>query len=208
MSFDIGINFRSTSGFVADGANETWCSKPDLYPIVRGPSSGFGWTGSSRRPHYDGDRDASVDRRLAGFCYVYPSETAIFRLDLPGAGSYAVHLALGDVRSDGWDHECVLLDSDGATVLRTVADGAVPTNRDQFIDAAGAVWSSAEWPDRESPVVVSTSGAALFLRIGSSAAAGYTGVTHLRVVSVGGGGPAKPIFRRTLFNRAGSRGIQ
>ncbi|HLM66577.1 MAG TPA: hypothetical protein VK358_03575, partial [Longimicrobium sp.] len=61
MAWNIGINFRATAGYVADGPGETY-SVADAYPVTRGGAT-FGWT---VLPSSGRDRDSSQDRRLAG----------------------------------------------------------------------------------------------------------------------------------------------
>lgn len=203
MAFDAGINFRMTDTFVTDGATETYCLKNDIYPITRGPVANFGWTGSGIGNQ--ADRNSSIDRRLAGLQYTTGGVSAVFRLDLPTPGAYVVHLALGDYNASGWNPQCKILDSDGSTVLRTVADGSVTTNANQFMDAAGAIYNAAAWPTSEAGVTVTVSGTAIYLLL-ESLSGTFSVINHVRVVSADSP-PAAPLFRRTLYRRAGSRGI-
>jgi hypothetical protein len=67
MPFDIGINFRASSGFVTDGSGEVpWPGEP--YPTTKTAGSGqsvpAGW--NVGLPANTRDWDAGNDRRLAG----------------------------------------------------------------------------------------------------------------------------------------------
>src|SRR5215813_6529220 len=88
--FDFGINFRASAGFVADGANETYCLAEN-YPTARGGAM-FGWTSGAPSAR---DRTTSADRRLAGMNFVSGSQ-GTFRIDLPAPGTYDVRLAIGE----------------------------------------------------------------------------------------------------------------
>jgi hypothetical protein len=95
LSWDKGFNFRQTSGFVTDGANETYVLSGDSYPATRNGVT-FGWEDA---PSGDRDRNSGIDRRLAGMNFVSSAAGASayrFRVDLPAAGDYAVRLAIGD----------------------------------------------------------------------------------------------------------------
>lgn len=202
MSFDLGINFRATSSFVTDSTNETY-SLGETYAVSRGGTT-FGWTAS--RVGSARDRSATNDRRLAGMVFAVAGGTGTFRLNLPSAGSYVVHLAMGDPLYNGGDGtwQIDLLDSNGTSVLFSVASPQLAQN--SFYDAMGVGYTAASWPGSEQGRAVTVSGTVIFARIGwAGGSTGFTPLAHLRVVSAGG--PAAPIFRRTLYRRAGSRGV-
>ncbi len=173
MPFDAGINFRVNAGFVTDGTNETYCSNnSDSYPTVRGGFT-FGWVPGLT--HVDGrDRNAGVDRRLAGINFD-ATATEYFRLDLPSAGNYDIHLALGD-DSGGNPVEWLLQDT--TTLLHTYTGTPGAGN---FQDATGAVLSDAAWPASEAALVAVTF-ATTQLRLVVNGA-GNNVVAHLRVVT-------------------------
>ncbi len=175
MGFDIGINFRGTSGFVADGANETYCLA-DAYPTTRGGFT-FGWLSSVSAAN----RSAAVDHRLAGINFNGAGPDT-FQLDLPSAGSTSIYLGLGDASASHTNVSAVF--KDNASTMFTV--GPV------FVDGITAVWDAtgtsytmANWPASESPmaVVMTTT----TLKITFTADANWT-VAHIRVVGAGSAG--------------------
>ena len=178
MSLIVGINFRATSGFVTDGANETYClGDSDAYPITRGGVT-FGWDGS-----YDlgRDRDAAIDRRLAGVNQKNNNGVkATFRLDLPATGNYTIRLALGDTSNDQGDLRCEVLDD--TTSKFTVAD-ADGTLQDHYDDAAGTDRTEAAWPGSNTAQTgVNFATTILKVKLGTSASSvGSSCITHLYV---------------------------
>ena len=143
MSFDIGINFRATSGYVTDGANETYCLG-DVYPTTRGGVT-FGWdaslSGGTR------DRNSGLDRRLAGINYIAAASGQFFRIDLPSSGSADVHIAAGDAGAGtvkAWDLQ------DNTTTFKTLTDAYLTAD---FADATDTTRTAAAWPRRSTRCV-------------------------------------------------------
>jgi len=96
---DHGFNFRRTSAFVTDGADDTFVIRAigynEQYPITRDGVT-FGWTTQIDTSR---DRDATVDVRLAGVHFSYSSVRRDFRVDLAGlngAGEYIITAGFGD----------------------------------------------------------------------------------------------------------------
>lgn len=170
---DIGINFRSTSGYVTDGANEVYCLG-DQYPTTRGGVT-FGWsTVVSIR-----DRSASVDRRLAGTNFA-SSIGIYFRLDLPSAGQYDIHLAVGDATNLNrveWDL------NDTTTNLAQYRNGGNQLVQ-QFMDASGVIREVANWPSQEVKITKTFATTQLRLVVASTMVIN-SNVGHIRVVSAG-----------------------
>jgi len=117
MAWDKGFNFRGTSGYVTDGANETYVLLGDAYPVTRNGVT-FGWLSAPS----SGDRDSTIDRRLAGINYTANDGASQrdFQIDLPAAGDYIISLALGDHGFTQTYQYWRLLDN--TTVLATIAD--------------------------------------------------------------------------------------
>src|SRR6056297_20748 len=82
------INFRATSGYIADGTGETHCIG-DLYPTTRDGIT-FGWDSNTIESR---DRANSVDRRLAGMNFIRNGGVNIFYADLPSSGDYLITFA-------------------------------------------------------------------------------------------------------------------
>ncbi len=169
MGYDIGINFRGTSTYVTDGANETYCLA-DAYPTTRGGAT-FGWLSAV----FAADRNATVDRRLAGINF-NGAGPETFQLDLPAAGNVTIYLGLGDAAASHTGVTAVF--KDNSTTMFTV--GPV------FVDGITAVWDAtgtnytmANWPASEvgRAVVMTTT----TLKITFTADANWT-VTHVRAV--------------------------
>lgn len=142
MSFDIGIDFRDTAGYVTDPAGYTYCLA-ELYPTVRGGAT-FGWVtaiaGKTR------DRSTTVDPRLAGIAFQGNTTTkATFRVDLPATGAVDIYCAMGDM---GGANGTYLEIFDNTTSLGViVADGGpgvVPVG--SFKDATNTTYTAANWP--------------------------------------------------------------
>lgn len=178
MSFDIGINFRASAGFVTDGANETY-SLGETYPQTRGGVT-FGWD-LDATPR---DRNAGVDRRLAGMNSTVDGNDRTFRLDLPAAGQYTIRLAMGDIDNGSVNSKVVI--KDNVTTLLTI--GPHSTGVDEFYDAADASYSSANWPTSNTGAVLTFASTTLNLVVDGVPAVSNSVVAHLRVTSVDSGG--------------------
>lgn len=141
MAWKIGINFRSTLAYVTDGADEAYCrgSALDPYPVTRGGVT-FGWQSGTA---YAANRDAGVDRRLAGIVYTYNNSFSSFRLDLPATGDYDLRVAAGDAA--GLNNYLQFRINDTITALVTVEDAdGVATGH--FDDVTGVDRTTSTWP--------------------------------------------------------------
>ena len=140
-----GWNFRDTSGYVTDGANETYVRmEQDTYPITRsvgGDSVTFGWestiTGASR------DRNSSNPARLAGINFLRHEEAPaelVFRIDLPATGIYRIRAALGDYSFAQTGYAEV---RDTNSLLLSVGADAALGGADHYLDIRGTEFNSA-----------------------------------------------------------------
>lgn len=183
---DIGINFRNTSGYVTDGADETY-SLGEVYPVTRGGYT-FGW--SVDRTGTSLDRSSSVDRRLAGMVYS-GDPSHYFRLDLSATGNYDVRVAAGDSISNAnpvdWDFK------DNTTTLFSTS-GTPPASGD-FKDATDTTRTTAAWPG--SNVAQSVTFSTTQLRAYVAGASGNRVIAHIRAVSAATPGP--PDSRARIF---------
>jgi hypothetical protein len=99
MPFDMGFNFRGTSGYVTDPSYAVPVlgeAYPNTYTNADGKSLNGGWTLAVSIL----DRASTNDPRIAGINYHF-SSPRWFLLDLasgsaPGAGVYTVDIAYGD----------------------------------------------------------------------------------------------------------------
>ncbi len=207
MSFDIGINFRSTNaGAFAniDGANETYClGASDIYPTTRAGFT-FGWV-SAHEADGKGDRQAGNDRRLAGINYATNDGTpSQFKLDLPASGSSTIHLAMGDGSYSKAYQYVKIQDGVGGTNLVTI-DDSNGTGSQHFDDATGTDYTNVTWPGSETGVAVSFTGTLLYLLLGSPGAqSAQTTLAHLRVVQAGGAAvPPSAFWWERAYDLAG-----
>lgn len=165
-----GINFRSTAGYRADGAGETY-SNGEVYPTTRNGQT-FGWSlnlnANSR------DRSATSDRRLAGVVYNVNTAVSDFRLDLESTGVGTIRLALGELA--GADTQRVQL-LDGGVVFATLS----PTTNANFADAAGNLWNEQGWPTSNVAITHTFTSTNFTIRIGDGSSAGNTRLTHVSV---------------------------
>ncbi len=134
-TFFASFNFRETAGFVTDGPNETFVLASDAYPTTRDGIT-FGWTGIRD----DRNRDAGVDRRLAGIHFSFGAG-GLFRVDLPSTGNYKIRGAFGDTGS-AQSGKIEFLDN--GVVFAIPHDGPVSINT--YFDATGVNRTEANWP--------------------------------------------------------------
>lgn len=176
MAFPQGINFRATSGYVTDGANESFENAGTLYPRTTAQGNTVGWeqaVGNLR------DRSSSVDRRLAGINYI--NSQSDYRIDLPSAGSYTIRAAFGDMSSVN-DTLWSLLDT--TTSLATLATGTNVASG-SFKDATDTVRTAAAWPGSNASITKTFSTTICRFR-GAAAAANI--ISHVYVEAAAGGG--------------------
>lgn len=173
----IGINFRGSSGYVSDGAGETYCLGSDTYPTTRGGFT-FGWEDA---PGGGIDRDATNDARLAGINYA-PTAGTRWRLDLPATGDYLIRLAIGDAAS-GQGNKFLVKDDGTLLLTRGIHN---TSGADRFFDAAGVEYTDATWPG--SNTGASLTFATTILRLVADTSFGNNCIAHLYAEQVGGGG--------------------
>lgn len=184
MSFDIGINFRATAGYVTDGPNETYCLA-EAYPVTRlvgGLMVTFGWEDSISGNTRDRD-NTTADRRLAGINFSTVAGTR-FRIDLPASGAVSIHCAAGDGYGGGGPADWQF--KDGTTLLGSLTQ--VP-NGVQFTDATNVLRDRSVWPTDEAPLSVTFAGTVFRL---AATDASVNRVAHLRVVQATSPPPPPP----------------
>lgn len=184
MAWDKGFNFRASSGYVSDGANETYVLADDGYPTTRNGVT-FGWDGLDSGQ--DRDRDSGVDRRLAGIVFANNGGTQYnFRVDLNSTGDYEINLAMGDT-GGGQDYQYCQF-KDNTSVLRTIddSDGTAFNNYD---DATGVNRAEAAWPGSNAKDTQTFATTIFFLLVGTPGSeASATTIAHLFLSEVAAGG--------------------
>lgn len=164
--YDLGVNFRATSGFVSDGIAEVYCLG-DKFPTVRGGAT-FGWLGSVDARN----RNAAVDRRLAGMNFTTNTQQS-FRLNLP-TGVYDLRLAMGETE---YPQRAAVEVYDDTNLRFSL--GSVAVNAGQFIDAGGVARTIVTWPTANVARSVTVSSGILIVRIGGTN--GNFVIAHLQV---------------------------
>jgi hypothetical protein len=159
LTYAQGINFRNTGPYVTDGANTTHDLAVTIdYPWTTPQGNVVGWeqlTGGTSVPSTL-DRNNAVDARLAGLqdCGGFPSSSflahsgsnsSLWRMDLPAAGSYDIRTAHGDPNG-ALMHEAWIDFFDGTTLLANVINNQAMSSGGHFWDATGAERTSvADW---------------------------------------------------------------
>lgn len=186
----IGFNFRNTSGYVTDSANETYVlGQADApYPTTRtinGQSVTFGWWAPGSRTNCTNGQSTSIfgenastiiDHRLAGANYVAPLGSNIcilFRVDLPATGVYNIRVALGDQLA-AYTQTATIRDNN--TSVGTVAASTATTSA-HFLDATGTLYTTAAWPG--SNTIVSPTFASQIFNFMMSDNTSYNTLAHI-----------------------------
>ena len=183
-TFDLGIDFRQTAGYVTDPANATY----DLgaaYPVIQNGAT-FGWT-SPNQTSAARNRNTSVDARLAGVNQVYTSnQTGRWRLDLPTPGTYIIRVAIGD---QGFAHPYQSIRIYDGTTLLTTVTAPNGTGLNQYLDASGVVRTSdTDWAQNEVGIPLTFATTNLNVTIGDTTHAST--IAHFRVTSMSAGTPS------------------
>lgn len=200
FGWDVGFNFRATSGFVVDPSPTTWAiAGVTGYPTTRtiaGQVITFGWeTMSPSLPGITRDRGTFAGPLIAGInCQSNDGSTSIFRVDLPSTGIYAVGLALGDgVGNNGMNNH--------AKIRSTTTDlFAVDANSvNNFADATGTLLSPLAWGSSNT-MVQRTFGTTTFrLALGGTADSGLACLSHLRITLIQASQPAIAVPRNFIL---------
>ena len=186
--FDVGFNFRANQSYEADD-HSTACGNTTTattcivattanYPAsttVNGYTFNAGW---EQAPGGMRDRSAANDTRLAGVAFINQTIAADvdFRVTLPSAGTYTVHLAMGDATTATTSTVQIL---DDTTVKLTIGPHATTAN--QFYDAAATLLTNTTWPVSEVGVPITFATTVFRLRLVKPGAAANIMVAHLRI---------------------------
>lgn len=137
-----GFNFRATSGYVTDGANETYVlGSATAYPTTRtvnGESVTFGWETAPTGTAKDRSTAAQYAPELSGVNQEPGlAGPPVFRVDLPTAGTYSINVGAGDASFANYANFQVV---DNATTL--ITGGPTSISAGTFMDATGVVRTS------------------------------------------------------------------
>lgn len=173
MPWRKGFNFRATSGFVTDPTDTTYVLPGDGYAVTRN-SVTFGWNA----PVNSADRNSGNDARIAGI-HFNSGGGYEFMVDLPNAGDFRVHLAIGDDSGGGTGSQTIDV-KDNATTKFSLTTRTYNTPA-QFYDASDVARSAAAWPGSEVGVVATFASTTFKLAIGSN---GFWVVSHILIEEV------------------------
>ena len=189
MAYPQGINFRETAGFVTDGTGEdNELSMAVSYPDTTAQGNTVGWEDSLASNNMR-DRNAAIDRRLAGIVFQNSTVLRRFRFDLPSAGDYDIRWALGDTYT-GQVCRAELLDT--TTSLTIVAATCSAANR--WLDAAGTELTQTTWPTTNAAITKTFATTILRVRIGNTGASAIYPIAHINVAAVAAAG--QPTVKR------------
>ena len=178
-----GFDFRGTANYVNDPPDATSVLATTIFPTEGGLTT-YGWAYTT--PVITANRNNSVDPRLAGINYVNNGTPSQFYVNLSAPGTYNLSLAMGDAGYPGCLVRCQIQFLDGNAVLATLTRG--PANVGYFYDAAGNIWSTAQWPTKNVSRQVTLAGTQLTVRLGSSSPTGdTTPIAYLGVSQVSAG---------------------
>ncbi len=199
--WDKGFNFRKVDTHVTDGTDETYVrGAGDAYPVTRNGVT-FGWeSGTVDRD----DLGGASDRRFAGRNFAYASGQAVFRVNLPNAGTFRTRFANGDrTTALGANYSEVV---DTASVLSTVDDaGGIAIGH--YNDASGVDRTEANWAADNVGVDGVFATTIFRLKLGKTTSYGdYHVFSHLFISEQagGGGGISIPVvqgYRRMMGMR-------
>lgn len=175
-----GLDFRATSQFVTDAANNTGeINTVADYPHITAQGYTVGWENAA--PSSTADRSAAVDARLAGIHSMLNTASANkFRIDLPDTGVYRIEMALGDATTAQVQYAELF---DNASSLGVIVSNAATTAA-QFYDASGTLRTSAsDWVTNQSGVFETFTSTILRLQVGrgSAGAANSSTIAHLKL---------------------------
>lgn len=192
MSFDMGFNFRGSSGYVTDAAYAVPVlgeGYPHTYTNGNGQSVNAGGGVSPL------DRDSTNDPRIAGINY-NPNSNGVrtFQVDLssgsaPGAVTYTIDLAVGDASAS---HPQWFQVKDSSTVLIDGSGGGsgITTATDEYVDATLAkVTATTSWTGATVDKTFATT--TVNLDHGNTGLSDVTSLAHFRLTEVTGASVAQ-----------------
>jgi len=204
---DWAMNFRSTVGYITDGANQYHLATGDEYPQTRGGLT-CGWDEVAFAASISlRDRDNVNDVRLAG-AWEKANTHAVpnaLRIDLPN-GFYDVSLAAGDHGSTVWDMRCYVADSG---LPRISIDTTVDLAPDSYWDAEETEHTESTWVSTGADVKVRieiTTGIMRVILGGTGEGTGHSRIAHFRIEGVapvvaGGAGGTGGATRGIILRR-------
>ena len=201
MAFDMGFNFRNTSGFVTDNSHYGVPMLGEAYPHTYtngdGQSVNAGMTVQNSASIENINN--TYDPRIAGvqlYANIIASATT-FRVDLssgsaPGAGTYTIDFAFGYTSTQRQAFQVC----DNATVLIDAwqSTGLTPPNSGDVLDATLA-WIAVPTTSWTGATVQKTFATTTCnINIGLDNSGNYTAPRHFRLTLAGGGQSVVPVL--------------
>jgi hypothetical protein len=169
-----GYNFRAEEPFVEDQGDEVQVGGGGLWSTAS--------VGAS-------DSDNTVDRRLAGSCWIQNTgEQGFYPLTVPAPGNYRIKIAAGSAEfGSAYQFVQILDGGDSGTPVITI-DRPAGFSADEFFDASDVSRSTTDWPTLNVAVDVELTATNLVLCIGTpDAEASFSYIAHVHVQSLDGG---------------------
>lgn len=181
VPFNVCFDFRNTQIYVTDDAACAWANHSVSYPTsytVNGVTLNAGWETAAASST---NRNNLLNHQIAGFAQAANSGTtpAIFRIDVPAAGTYKVSCAASDTSNSGSQS---FIGVDSAATLFTVTALATDGSVNQIADCAGVLWTATLWPGNNLYVPVTMATTIFRLKIGGQSGTSNTSLQTLRVV--------------------------
>jgi hypothetical protein len=206
MPFDMGFDFRGTSGLVTDPAYGVFVDVAHAFPHTFTNANGYsinaGWT---VQPGAD-DVSASNDPRIAG--EHRSSVTATFQWDLgsgsaPGAGPYTIDLAAGS-GAIGHTQDSKLFDNTTLLIDLTNGGAGIPTATGHYLDATVTdIAATTTWTGTPVQKTFATTTGKFTLAVDNPGIS--SDLAHLRLTPVEGGTPVNVGSYGAISFRRGRR---
>lgn len=173
------LNFRLTSGYVTDGAGETYVLGTDAHPTTRGGVT-FGYVDVGGGAPVAGDRSTSYGSRFAGRIN-YKRDSNTFRVDLAN-GAYDLRASMGAVTASAtveliiWDGA----ESDGIVLANWLNGSSGAAG--QGVDFTKVARAFATWDADVAPIRVNVTKGYITITSARSTTNSY--LNHLQIDSV------------------------
>jgi len=177
--FDVGFNFRATSGYVTDLSPDTY-SLGVIYPETRGGAT-FGFssdlTGNSR------NRDNTTNAHFAGLVFDSQNQVEYFRVDIVAGGTYSIRMAIGDYNNLETGIKVVVKDTTSMPSSCTPSASATVTGSTTvtfgFLDALASEYTATNWPASNTANICTFTTGQMRFYIGDGTNA--TGLAYIRI---------------------------
>lgn len=176
---DAKFNFRATSGYVTDGAGETYVLGETSSQTRDGWTFQWNTCGDCAR-----DRSTSVAKFAGVNKRANDGTQNTFTVTLHSTGEKTIRAAFGDATNAGSPVYAYFYDN--TTLIASVVVTPNATSANEYIDATGVLRTAANW-DANNVAITHTFASTTFkLVIGSSTAqTGETRISHLQILDGG-----------------------